>query len=150
MLPLILYSDDTSGNKSKKWHKFDSWCVLLAGLPREANTQIPNIHFVCCSDSLSFLEMAESIAQELTQLEIHGLEVYDAHLRQPVLVVAPVLCAICDNPRASEMLNHRRNCSEILQDVHSKSECGRTHYAESRFCDSTLKNCSLGIFTTIS
>ena len=25
MLPLILFTDDTSGNKSKKWHKFDSW-----------------------------------------------------------------------------------------------------------------------------
>ena len=106
MLPIILYSDDTSGNKSKKWHKFDSWCVLLAGLPREMNTQIPNIHFMCCSDTVSFLEMTEPIARELIQLEIEGLEAYDAHLHQPVLVVAPVLCAICDNPRASEMLNH--------------------------------------------
>ena len=24
VLPLVLFSDDTSGNKSKKWHKFDS------------------------------------------------------------------------------------------------------------------------------
>lgn len=29
-LPLILFSDDTSGNKSKKWHKFDSWSVIDA------------------------------------------------------------------------------------------------------------------------
>ena len=106
MLPIILYSDDTSGNKSKEWHKFDSWCVFLAGLPREINTQMPNIHFMCCSDTVSFLEMTEPIARELIQLEIEELEAYDAHLHQPVLVVAPVLCAICDNPRASEMLNH--------------------------------------------
>ncbi len=37
---------------------------------------------------------------------IEGMEAYDAHLRRPVLVVAPVLCAICDNPRASEVVNH--------------------------------------------
>ena len=24
MLPLVLFSDDTSGNRSKKWHKFES------------------------------------------------------------------------------------------------------------------------------
>ena len=40
MVPLILYTDDTSGNKSKKWHCFNSWSVLLAGLPREMNTQL--------------------------------------------------------------------------------------------------------------
>ncbi len=106
MLPIILYSDDTSGNKSKKWHKFDSWSVLFAGVPREINSQIPNIHFMCCSDAVSVLEMAEPIADEITQAEIEGMEAYDAHLRRPVLVVAPVLCAICDNPRASEVVNH--------------------------------------------
>ena len=33
VIPLIIYSDDTSGNRSKKWNKFDYWCLLLAGLP---------------------------------------------------------------------------------------------------------------------
>ena len=37
-IPLILFSDDTSGNKSKKWHKFD---LSLAGLPRSHNTRHP-------------------------------------------------------------------------------------------------------------
>ena len=32
VVPLLLYSDDTSGNKSKKWNKFDNWCTLLAGI----------------------------------------------------------------------------------------------------------------------
>lgn len=31
MLPLILYNDDTSGNKSKKWNCFDVWALMLAG-----------------------------------------------------------------------------------------------------------------------
>lgn len=35
MVLLILYSDDTSGYKSKHWNKFDSWCVKLAGLTNE-------------------------------------------------------------------------------------------------------------------
>ena len=28
MVPLIKFSDDTSGNRSKVWNKFDSWCFL--------------------------------------------------------------------------------------------------------------------------
>ena len=39
-LPIILYSDDMSGNKSKKWHEFNNWCLLLAGLPWHLNTQL--------------------------------------------------------------------------------------------------------------
>ena len=111
MVPLILYSDDTSGNKSKKWHLFKSWSVLLAGLPRETNSQLTNIHFLSWSDKVSVLEMAEPITNELVHLEREGTEVYDAHLQCNVLVMAPVLCAICDNPRASEMVNHMKGAS---------------------------------------
>ena len=64
MVPLILFSDDTSRNKSKKWHKFESWYLLLAGLPRQANGRHVNIHFVCCSDYSSPLDMARPISEE--------------------------------------------------------------------------------------
>ena len=36
----ILYSDDTSGNKSKQWNKFDSWSAKLASLPNEMNRKL--------------------------------------------------------------------------------------------------------------
>ena len=69
MLPLVLFSDDTSGNKSKKWHKFDSWSVMLAGLSRHENSKISNLYFSCCSDVLSAMEMSEVIAANLKYLE---------------------------------------------------------------------------------
>ena len=40
----MIYSDDTSGNKSKVWNKFDSWCFLLAGLLKKENAKLENIH----------------------------------------------------------------------------------------------------------
>eukprot|EP00731_Ephydatia_muelleri_P003051 Em0001g3051a len=106
MLPLILFSDDTSGNKSKKWHKFESWYLSLAGLPRSHNTRRDNIHFVCCSDKVSPIDLGGPIAQELTMLETEGTFVFDALYQEMVLVLAPLLCIVCDNPRASELLNH--------------------------------------------
>lgn len=105
MLPIVLFSDDTSGNISKKWHKFDSWSVILAGLPRHYNSKMANVHFCCCSDSVSALDMAEAIVSDLNLLE-QGIEAYDSLTEEIVLVVAPLLCVIADNPRASELLNH--------------------------------------------
>jgi len=115
MLPIILFSDDTSGNKSKKWHKFDSWSVMLAGLPRHLNAEIPNIHFCCCSDAASAIDMCDALAPELLQLETEGVVTFDSFLNVEVLVVSPLLCIIGDNPRSSEVLNHlgasaRRYC----------------------------------------
>ena len=106
MLPLVLFSDDTSGNKSKKWHKFDSWSIIFAGLPNKENADLFNNHFFCCSDSVSALEMSQPLSQELIKLETHGVEAYDALLNQNVIVTAPVLCITADNPRSSELLNH--------------------------------------------
>ena len=91
MLPLVLFSDDTSGNRSKKWHKFDSWSVLFAGLPRQDNAKIKNIHFICCSDVVSALDMAVPLSQELQDLEMHGVDAYDSLLKQHVLILAPLI-----------------------------------------------------------
>ena len=106
MLPLIIYTDDTSGNKSKQWNKFDVWCMKLAGLPKTENSKLHNIHFLCCSNKMSAMDMCNPLADDLRELEERGINAYDAALQENVLVVAPVICFICDNPRHSEIMNH--------------------------------------------
>lgn len=78
---------------------------MLAGLPRHMNAQLYNIHFISCSNQANARELMEPLVAELKMLE-EGVPVYDAHLQQEVLVVAPVLAFLCDNPRHSELLNH--------------------------------------------
>ena len=65
MVPLVLYSDDTSDNRSKKWNKFDVWAMTLAGLPRAENSQLENIHFICRSNETSPVEMAAPVVEDL-------------------------------------------------------------------------------------
>ena len=100
------FFDDTSGSQSKKWLKFESWYLSFAGLPRHLNARIENINFVCSSNSVSPLDLSEPIAQQLTALEIEGVFAFDALHQETVLVVASLMCIVCDNPRASELLNH--------------------------------------------
>ena len=79
--PLILFSDDTSGNKSKKWNKFDYWSLTIAILPRQESQSFINIYFLACSNHLSALEMSEPVVENLKSLE-NGIVVYDAMLTQ--------------------------------------------------------------------
>lgn len=64
-IPLVLYSDDTSGNVSKKWNKHMSFYCSLAGLPPKMTNQDYNIHFISTSNAASALEQADGLADEL-------------------------------------------------------------------------------------
>ena len=101
MVPLILFTDDTSGNRSKKWNKFESWYLLFAGLGRCANAKPSNIHFLTTSNKVSPLDQCVPIVEELLLLESEGIDV----MMHSVRVVAPLICVICDNPRAKELCN---------------------------------------------
>ena len=103
--PIVLYSDDTSGNRSKKWNKFDCWCLSMAGLPIRDARKIENIHFICCSNQVSAMEIAIPLADDLRSLE-QGIELYDNFMKRTVVVYSHVMCFLCDNVRASELTNH--------------------------------------------
>lgn len=106
IVPVNIFTDDSSGNRSKKWNKFDCWTLILPGLSKHENSQLQNIHFLTCSNRASVLEMAAPIVTDLIDLE-KGVTLFDAHYGQEIYVISPVLCVQCDNPRASELLNHQ-------------------------------------------
>ena len=101
----MLYTDDLSGNRTKKWNCFDAWSFLLAGLPKSLNAQLENIHLMCASNRVSVLEQLKPIVEDLLLLQ-EGVVMFDAFWKQDVFVLAPVLACLCDNPRASEIVGH--------------------------------------------
>ncbi|KAL5459987.1 hypothetical protein EMCRGX_G033391 [Ephydatia muelleri] len=106
MVPITLFTDDTSGNKSKQWNKFDSWNFRLEGLSKKENGNLQNIHFICASNKVPVLDMAVPLVQEFTALENEGIIAYDAFLQRNIIVVAPILNITCDNPRGAEVCSH--------------------------------------------
>lgn len=95
MVPLIFYTDDTSGNKSKQWNKFDLWCMKLAGLPSRENARLHNIHMISCSNKCEVLEMSQPIVDDLLDLELHGIIAYDSFLGEETLVVSSCTVDVC-------------------------------------------------------
>ena len=55
---------------------------------------------------LDALTLAKPIVENLLQLE-KGVQMYDAVLQQNVLVIAPVMLVMADNPMASDLCNHQ-------------------------------------------
>ena len=79
MVPLMVFSDDTSGNS----------------LPVATNSQLHNIHFVCTSNKAPVMEMAAPLVEEFLSLE-KGILKFDAMFNSNVVhvVVAPVICFV--------------------------------------------------------
>ncbi len=106
MLPIVLFTDDTTGNRSKQWNKFDYWSLRIAGLPNNINNQLHNIHFLSCSNKCNVLDMAEPLVNDLMELESNGIIASDGFLDCDMLLVAPVMAVLADNPRHSEIMSH--------------------------------------------
>ena len=68
-------------------------------------TRLQNIHMLCCSNECEVLDISQPVVDDLLDLELHGITAYDAHLQEDMLVVAPLMCVLCDNPQHSEIMN---------------------------------------------
>jgi hypothetical protein len=64
-VPLTLYADDTSGNKSKQWNKHISFYFTLSGLPPEMSNMEYNCHFLTTSNVATPLKLAETVVSQL-------------------------------------------------------------------------------------
>jgi len=51
------------------------------------------------------LQLIDPIVADLIKLE-NGVVMYDSFFEREVVVIAPVLCILCDNVRASELISH--------------------------------------------
>ncbi|KAH9819141.1 hypothetical protein DFH28DRAFT_1148262 [Melampsora americana] len=104
-VPITLYSDDTSGNVSKKWNKHMCYYFTLSALPPGMTNQVFNIHFLATSNKSSALELGDHIVDELNTLGNDGFVSYDISLNTDVLVMVLPLCHLGDSPMHAEITN---------------------------------------------
>ncbi|KAH9815821.1 hypothetical protein DFH28DRAFT_927727 [Melampsora americana] len=104
-VPLTIYSDDTSGNVSKKWNKHMSYYFTLLGLPPGMTNQEYNIHFLSTLNKAGALELGENLVTELNMLGQDGFTTYDKSLKEDVLVMVVPLCHLGDSPMHAKITN---------------------------------------------
>ena len=78
----------------------------VLGLPQKLKNKLENIHFLCCSNKVDALTLAKPIVENLLKLE-NGVCMFDALSGKKVLVLAPVIFIMADNPMCSDLCNHQ-------------------------------------------
>ncbi|KAK7438400.1 hypothetical protein VKT23_018013 [Stygiomarasmius scandens] len=104
--PIWLYCDDTSGNKSKKWNKHNSFLFTAAGLDRHDVHSEYHVHFLATSNIAPPLEMLDGIADQIEEGQTTGIWAYDCVHCEMVLLIVSVLAMLGDNPMQSEFACH--------------------------------------------
>ena len=123
-LMMWLYCDDTSGNLSKKWNKYNSFLWTPAGLPRHLAQKQYNVHFLLISNIAPPLEMMDGMVTQLEYVSVYlllmfthlvivfrdaqrdGIWAWDIATQEYVLVFPVVLALLGDNPMQSEFACH--------------------------------------------
>jgi hypothetical protein len=73
-IPLIVFSDDTSEKKLKKFNLFDSHLMTPAALLVEERSSDKNHFFIISNKALSDIDMILSLAADLCSL-VNGIEI---------------------------------------------------------------------------
>ncbi|SAM08391.1 hypothetical protein [Absidia glauca] len=88
VIPLMLFTDETSGNISKQYNMYDSWSMVCGALPLEDRNKRSNVHFigaVASQSGLSAINMAPRLVSDLKMLE-KGVLMYSACYGEEVIV----------------------------------------------------------------
>ncbi|KAG2036127.1 hypothetical protein BDR03DRAFT_866909 [Suillus americanus] len=104
--PVLLYCDNTSGNRSKKWNEHNTFLMNAAGLPREHMQREYNLNCICTSNIAPPLEMLEGVVEQIELCQETGIWAYDCSCHDIVLVIISVLALLGDNPMQSEFACH--------------------------------------------
>ncbi|KAH9813011.1 hypothetical protein DFH28DRAFT_1128957 [Melampsora americana] len=112
-VPLTLYSDDTSGNVSKKINKHMSIYFTLSGLPPVWSNQEYNTHFLATTNCASAPEFFDEVVDDINVLGRDGFTAYNHLLGQEVMAMVVVLCHLGDSPMHAEICNTKNPANTL-------------------------------------
>ncbi|KAL0086580.1 hypothetical protein F4703DRAFT_1724397, partial [Phycomyces blakesleeanus] len=107
--PIILFTDDTSGNRSKQYNPYESWSMKFAALSYEERSSIENIHFLSAipkKKGASGMSLLPKIVEDFKRLK-NRLVMFSAKDNENVLVASPLLWIEADTPCHSELCGLR-------------------------------------------
>ncbi|CAE6440442.1 unnamed protein product [Rhizoctonia solani] len=110
-IPIILFMDDVSGNKTNVWSKHISAYILNAAITREVLNMEYSVRFVLTSKHATPSELMEGIRDDLEESFQMPIVAYDCQNEEEVLIRGYPALSAADNPMQSEQ------CSCQLQNA---------------------------------
>ncbi|KAH8930587.1 hypothetical protein BT69DRAFT_1210241, partial [Atractiella rhizophila] len=101
-VPVVLYADDTSGNRSKKWNKHQSFLATLAGLPNKLQQQEFCVQFLGTTNVGSVLELLEGVVSQILDAWKEPVVAFDCLTGEEIIFRPLPLLFEGDNPMQSE------------------------------------------------
>ncbi|CAC5375471.1 unnamed protein product [Mytilus coruscus] len=99
-MPVNVFIDDTSGNKSRKWNPYHLWTVQMAGLPNRYKQQKHYHHFLTVSNKVSIMDIGKPIIDDINDLCRNGKIMFDVLQGREVLVTSQLALVETDNMMA--------------------------------------------------
>ncbi|CAD6953046.1 unnamed protein product [Tilletia caries] len=102
-IPIVLFIDDLSGARSKRWNKHEATYLSNATLDRSDLDLDSNIKLVSISKAVSGEGQLSAIVDELIHLHQNPFTAYDCELKEDVMVRPYLLSVMADNPMAASL-----------------------------------------------
>ncbi|CUA71593.1 Valine--tRNA ligase [Rhizoctonia solani] len=110
-IPIILFMDDVSGNRTNLWNKHISAYISNAAITREVLNMEYSVRFVLTSKHATPSELMEGIRDDLKESFQEPIVAYDCENEEEVLIRGYPALSAADNPMQSEQ------CSCQLQNA---------------------------------
>ncbi|KAJ6622345.1 hypothetical protein B0H10DRAFT_2342221 [Mycena sp. CBHHK59/15] len=102
-IPLAVFIDDVSGNKSKQWNKHFSCYMSNGALPRTKLENEFHVRFVTTSPFASPLEIMQGVRASIEETFAEPVVAWDCEAKEEVLLHSYGLLFAGDNPRQVEL-----------------------------------------------
>ncbi|KAJ6583645.1 hypothetical protein B0H10DRAFT_2198263 [Mycena sp. CBHHK59/15] len=102
-IPLAVFIDDVSGNKSKQWNKHFSCYMSNGALPRTKLENEFHVRFVTTSPFASPLEIMQGVRASIEETFAEPVVAWDCEAKEEVLLRSYGLLFAGDNPMQAEL-----------------------------------------------
>nr|XP_022310275.1 uncharacterized protein LOC111115731 [Crassostrea virginica] len=135
-LPLNIFIDDLSANKSRRWSPLHAVQTQLSGLPLAEKNKSKNTFFIAASEMVTMTDLLKPVCNDIQSCKEHGIEAFDAMLGREIILTTDVSLLVTDYHMMSLACNHmgpsaNKFCPKCLTDKSNPFELGELRTQES-------------------
>ncbi|XP_033731106.1 uncharacterized protein LOC117320703 [Pecten maximus] len=105
-VPVNVFMDDLSSNKSRRWSPLHSIQMQLAGLPLKEKRKGSSTLYLASSDTVGILDMMAPICADIEESKSSAVDAFDAENLAPVVLCSQVSLLVTDYHMMSHACNH--------------------------------------------